>query len=339
MMNNVSLRVLPFSIVAMVGCGASNTGLSGPDTGADTAVPYPATCGADAVLSPGLVVPADFSRMTWHVSDGTTPAYQSCPVQEGVTIILDALTSTLSWDGVRILSADAKTCQTKGQLALTRTQVEALWQVGPTQIVDGPAGCLAATLITLDVDRCGQTTRYVDSHQGCQASPDLIVATDVQKPIASIRELLPNVLGEAPVFVASEGFVSFTLHSSGGMPNAPDARSTCNVSYKDKYSVDATARTFTWDYCKWTSSGNAPATGSRTLTDDELVRLTRALSFLKLHEGYGCGADKPKITLDLETSAGTATYSDSFYACNAQPGEIFVDNIDELDYALFALLK
>jgi hypothetical protein len=102
--------------------------------------------------------------------------------------------------------------------------------------------------------------------------------------------------------------------------------------------VDVATRTFTWDYCKWNNPGMAPAAGSRTLTDDEIVRLTRALSFLKLHSGYSCGADKPEVTLDLTTSAGQATYSDSFYACQGQPGEIFVDNIDELENVTYGLL-
>jgi hypothetical protein len=284
------------------------------------------------------LVPADFSRMTLRMADGVSPPYQSCPAHEGSTIVLDALTSTLSWDGIGILSLDAKSCHMKGRLSLTRTQIEAIWQVGPTSIVNGPAGCLAAATISLDVDRCGQITHFVDSEEGCQASPDQIVATKVGWLYSPIRELMPNVLGEVSAFVAPEGFVSLALHSSGGMPFLPDARSTCNTSYKNTYRVDAATRTFTWDYCKWNNPVSAPAAGSRTLTDDEIVRLTRALSFLKLHSGYGCGADKPKVTLDLETSAGKTTYSDSFYACEGQPGEIFVDNIDELENVTYGLL-
>jgi hypothetical protein len=335
--------ILTFSFAATVGCGASTSENPGEtaDAGVDVSVTNPASCEADANASGGLLVPVDFSRMTWRENWELLDYNGPCPKQGNITIVLDALASTLTWTGLPSWSTDSKVCQRQGQLTLTRPQIEALWQSSPTELVSGPAGCLDTSLITLDVDRCGETTRYVDSRQGCQASPDLLVAEGLGNFYAQVQNLLPQKAGTTPVFVAPDGFVRFAVHLSGGMPwGARDAGMACNSSYENIYTVDAATRIFTWDYCKWNgSSVTAPATGSRTLNDDELARLTRALSILKLHDASDCGYDKPTITLDLETRSGSATYTDSFYACQAKPGAVYVDNIDDLTNAISTLLK
>jgi hypothetical protein len=75
-------------------------------------------------------------------------------------------------------------------------------------------------------------------------------------------------------------------------------------------------------------------TVDRTLTASELARFDTAMRALALPTQQGCGADKGTLTLALTTPDGPRRYVDSFYACNKEPGVIYVDNIDPVFTAL-----
>lgn len=75
-------------------------------------------------------------------------------------------------------------------------------------------------------------------------------------------------------------------------------------------------------------------TVDRTLTASELARFDTTMRALALPTRQLCGADKGTLTLALTTPDGPRRYVDSFYACNKEPGVVYVDNIDPVFAAL-----
>ena len=79
--------------------------------------------------------------------------------------------------------------------------------------------------------------------------------------------------------------------------------------------------------------------GKRTLSAQELASARMELRAVTVWDGMMlCGADKPTLTIEVETPAGKQIYTDSFYACNAM-GAPFVDHIDAGFSALSELVQ
>jgi hypothetical protein len=136
-------------------------------------------------------------------------------------------------------------------------------------------------------------------------------------------------------------FSTLTLVSSGGMPHhPPSSAAECGDGYQDTFVFDAVAGEVAWDYCELYASytNSVVERGSRQLTAPESIAMTNMLAKLTVGDAHACGADKPVVTLDIETAGYTARYVDDFYACQPPPdGRTFIRNIDWL-YAWLATL-
>lgn len=113
----------------------------------------------------------------------------------------------------------------------------------------------------------------------------------------------------------------------GFTPPAPPG-STCTIGAA-KYSLDIATKALTFETCKFVD-WQTPLTkqsGSKTLTAAEMAKVHDAMSALTIAQEQICGADKPYLSVTVESpSQGERTFEDSFYSCNGNGP--FVDNID-----------
>ena len=75
------------------------------------------------------------------------------------------------------------------------------------------------------------------------------------------------------------------------------------------------------------------ATGQRTLSLAAAARVELAARAASVSANDFCGADKPMLTVDVTSPAGTRTYTDSFYSCMGGD-HVFVDGLDAVVSAL-----
>ncbi|HOU89465.1 MAG TPA: hypothetical protein PLU22_00405 [Polyangiaceae bacterium] len=108
-----------------------------------------------------------------------------------------------------------------------------------------------------------------------------------------------------------------------------DPADECGDGYESVWSVDRGARTLTWDYCGWSSPALIER-GSRTLSDAELQGVVNTLSIVAPSPLNECGADKERITLELEVDGPSTSCLDDFYSCLDEPNARFVQRLDPL---------
>ncbi len=132
------------------------------------------------------------------------------------------------------------------------------------------------------------------------------------------------------------GKLRFEASSVGGFgPSAP-AGSECTLGEKIFHYED-----FVLDFkrCNASVSPYVFEKGKRSLNKhQELNILYTAVAALEKTSNPSCGADKPLVTIkaarhptsseDPDASVLSVTLVDSFYACNDDPGVIYVDGID-----------
>jgi hypothetical protein len=300
--------------------------------------------GGGIVDGGAALVPADFTRLTVRAGSGDRSAVSPGSTCDGSHIdayVIDVPTSTLSWDYCGYAAAPAVYTLTQGQLHLSPTQLLGLRMVAATIRPSNSPRCLdSGDYLALDVDAPEGPGRFIDETFACPAGgePRTVVA-HVYELMQEIAKLRPPP-GKTDVFIAPDGFVRLSLRSTGGMPVPSDPTSTCNMSYLNTYTVDAAASSLTWDVCSPVATGStkrAPSQGTCTLARAQLDQVAVALAKIKLSTATACGLDKPTVTLDVETSAGSAQYADDFYACHATNGQAPVSGINDLAYLLPAL--
>jgi hypothetical protein len=298
--------------------------------------------GGDTVDGGGPLVPADFTRLVLRAGSGDRSPVDPASTCDGSyvgTYVVDGPSSTLSWSYCATTSPTSVVLGViKGQLKLSPVQLLGLRMAAASihASADAPSCTAAGYYLTLDVEAGAGTGLFIDQLLACTVgSEPRIVVDHVYELMQEIGKLETRP-GDPGVFIAPEGFVRLTLRSTGGMPPLTDPTSTCNVSYLNTYAVDAAAASLACDTCSPVAAGSskrAPNKSTRTLARDELDRVSVALAKIKLSTQTGCGLDKPTVTLDVQTAAGSASYADDFYACRNSYGKP-VSNIDDLAYLL-----
>lgn len=109
--------------------------------------------------------------------------------------------------------------------------------------------------------------------------------------------------------------------SKGGMARYLDVdpTSTCRPA-DNTFTLVLASRQLRWKSCSDVANDGGLVRldyveGEKTLTETEYASVTSALDALVL-SNRGCGADKPKLTLEVTTPHGTTTFLDDFYRCN-----------------------
>ena len=126
-------------------------------------------------------------------------------------------------------------------------------------------------------------------------------------------------------------------------PVLPD--SECDPStYADTYTLNVPERSFTFSKCDMEQEMDllkgVVVSGDRAVSADQVQGVLVALGELQEGSENGCGADKPLLTLDIDTPAKLYQYVDSFYSCQPAPdGRTFVKNIDAVSDALLKLAQ
>lgn len=116
-------------------------------------------------------------------------------------------------------------------------------------------------------------------------------------------------------------------NAGGGFTPPPPPGSNCAVGMS-KYTLDVATSGLDWEECSFID-WNTPmtlTTGHKVLSAAETAKVNAAMNGVTIAQDNICGADKPFMTLEITSPAGTKKYTDSFYSCmGAGP---FVDNID-----------
>lgn len=116
-------------------------------------------------------------------------------------------------------------------------------------------------------------------------------------------------------------------NAGGGFTPPPPPGSNCAIG-RAKYSLDVKTNELAWEECSFVD-WNTPLTlktGTKVLSAAEKAKVDAAMGEVSIAQHQVCGADKPFMTLEVTSPAGTKKYTDSFYSCmGAGP---FVDNID-----------
>lgn len=128
---------------------------------------------------------------------------------------------------------------------------------------------------------------------------------------------------------------ALVARSAGGgfVPQGPEG-STCTWG-QSTYHYDRASRVARYEVCAQARAG-APlafATGQRTLSLAAAARVELAARAASVSANDFCGADKPMLTVDVSSAAGTRAYTDSFYSC-MEGDHVFVDGLDAIVAAL-----
>ncbi len=122
-----------------------------------------------------------------------------------------------------------------------------------------------------------------------------------------------------------------------GFRQQPPTGSKCDGA--SSYTIDLSMRKLHWSNCDQSVPLWMPRSGDHSLSQSEYDTLIAALKKVVITASTtSCGADKPTITLSVDTGTSKQTYHDSFYACTGT-GKPYVDNIDGVLSLLFPLAK
>lgn len=123
----------------------------------------------------------------------------------------------------------------------------------------------------------------------------------------------------------------------GGFEPTPPPGSTC-APRKARHELDLATRSYHFERCVSTGAGPfTTKTGTLVLDEKEVATVVAAMKALvDTRIGGGCGADKDELMVSITTPSKTATYYDSFYACQGG-GRTYVDEIDGVFKAFDAL--
>jgi hypothetical protein len=149
--------------------------------------------------------------------------------------------------------------------------------------------------------------------------------------------------GTAPgdsVLVEGAQHVVWKKLDNGFGPPIP-ATAPCHLDAS--YDFDLGAGSLSWSVCTVTGDSSNPAsysttTGSRLLTTAERTQATDDARAVKVSGRTSCGADKPTLNLEVDTSSSSALYGDDFYACDKQYQHYVISSaLDQLGQTLSSM--
>lgn len=134
-------------------------------------------------------------------------------------------------------------------------------------------------------------------------------------------------------------FTRLTIRSTGGWFTG-DRNGECNGSYISTYTVEATSRELSWDYCGRRGQVYGVFQGHRTLTPAEFQAVQNVVSYVGPSQMMGCGVDKTRLTLEVQAAGRVFSYGDEFYSCNCSECQSsFVYGIDGITSWLILLAR
>jgi hypothetical protein len=127
--------------------------------------------------------------------------------------------------------------------------------------------------------------------------------------------------GTAPgdsVLVAGTDHVVWKSAGDGYGPEIPPG-AACH--FEASYDVSLKSGTLAWRVCRFSGTDYTdPAAfavdeSSRPLSATELAQARAAIGAVRVTDGNSCGADRPSVSLEVNSASGQTVYGDDFYGC------------------------